>query len=100
LAQVVWSEQAIDQLADACQFIARSSPRYAEIFAQRVSRAVDSLKQFPLSGRVILEVGNRLVREIAAQNYRVMYPLVGDQVQILFVHHGARRFPKVDQFEP
>jgi plasmid stabilization system protein ParE len=99
LAQVVWSEQALDQLSDVFRFIARGSPRLAQIFVERVSRVVDRLEHFPLSGRVIPEVGDPLLREVIAHGYRVMYRVREDRVEILLVHHGARRFPEPDQFE-
>jgi toxin ParE1/3/4 len=99
VAQVVWSEQALDQLEDACRFIARGSPRYAAIFAQRAIRAVAQLEQFPQSGRIVPELGNRSIREVVVQSYRIMYRVAGDRVQILFVYHGARRPREFDQID-
>jgi toxin ParE1/3/4 len=96
LAEVVWTAQAIEQFEDACRFIARGSPRFSAIFAARVTRNVDRLEEFPRSGRMVPEVGRPSVREIIVQSYRVIYRLSDDRVQILFIHHGARRLPDID----
>ena len=33
------------------------------------------------------------------QNYRVMYRVAVERVEILFVHHGARRPPEIDRLD-
>jgi toxin ParE1/3/4 len=86
VAQVTWTDQALDDLDAVCLFIARDAPRYAELFAERVFRATDRLAEFPLSGRVVPEIGREDIREVIVQNYRIL----PDEVEILTVHHGAR----------
>ena len=97
MAQITWTNQALDDLDAICLFIARDAPRYAELFAERVLRATDRLAKFPLSGRVVPEIGRENIREVIVQNYRVIYRVLYDQVEILTVHHGARLF---EGFQP
>ena len=48
---------------------------------------------FPLSGRIVPEVGDETIREILLGNYRVVYRvLLHDTVQVLTIYHGARIF--------
>jgi plasmid stabilization system protein ParE len=96
MADVVWTEQALDDLDAVCSFIARDAPRYAEAFAARVFQATERLARFPRSGRVVPEMGEEPIREIIVQGYRVIYRLSGDEVQILTVHHGARLLGEIE----
>lgn len=90
MASVTWTEQAVDDLESICIFIARDAPRYAELFAVRVFEATEGLEEFPRMGRIVSEVGRSDLREVIVQNYRVIYRLLADEVEILAVHHGAR----------
>ena len=89
MARVTWTEQALDDLDAILLFIARDSTRYAQMFAQRVFQAIQRLDEFPLSGRVVLEIGQENIREIILQSYRIIYRLEADEAQILTVHHGS-----------
>jgi len=55
-----------------------------------VLEAVDRLAEFPESGRVVPEIGERTVREIIIGNYGVIYRDHASVVEILTVLHGAR----------
>jgi len=91
VAQVTWTDQALDDLDAICLFIARDAPRYAEVVAARIFHSTDRLSQFPRSGRIVPELGRDDIREVIVQNYRVIYRLRPDEVEILTIHHGARR---------
>ena len=90
MATVRWSEQALDDLDAVCLFIARDSPLAAEMFARRSVEAAQSLERFPQSGRVVPELGQPDIRELVVGSYRLIYSLVGEQVFVLTLHHGAR----------
>ena len=90
MAEIRWTEQALDDVEAIADFIARDSPRYAQVFASRISEAVDRLRLFPASGRVVPEIGAEHVREIIVGNYRVVYSCKNDAVAVLLVFHGAR----------
>lgn len=42
------------------------------------------------SGRIVPEVGDAALREIVHGNYRIVYRLTREAVEIVTVHHGAR----------
>lgn len=96
MAEVSWTPQALDDLDAVCLFIARDSPRYAEVFAQRLFRATDDLAEFPNMGRVVPEIGRDDIRELIVQSYRVIYRVLSGEVEILTVHHGARRLADIE----
>jgi toxin ParE1/3/4 len=39
---------------------------------------------------MVPELGQDLVREVLLGNYRIIYRLLNDDVQVLTIHHGAR----------
>ena len=57
MAQVTWTEQAIDDLYTVFLFIARDAPGYAELMIERFFTATVRPAEFPGSGRVVLESG-------------------------------------------
>ena len=90
MAQVRWTPQALDDLDAICLFIARDAPQIAAVFADRAFRATDRLADCPRSGRILPELDVEHIREIILGNYRLIYRIREDQVQVVTVHHGAR----------
>ena len=89
-----WTERARDDLAAIHAFISLDSPRYAPIVIANLLTAAERLRDFPGSGRAVPEFANPSVREVIHTPYRIVYRLVSeDEVHILTIHHGARRFP-------
>jgi len=90
MAQVRWTLQALDDLEAICIFIARDAPHVAAVFADRAFRATDRLVQHPRLGRIVPELEIETIREIILGNYRIIYRLREEEVQVVTVHHGAR----------
>lgn len=90
--RVDWSRSARDDLLEIRGFINRDSPHYAEQFTRRIVLATRRLREFPDSGRMIPELGERDFREVIVQSYRVMYRREPNRVLILAIMHGARQF--------
>lgn len=92
MTQIIWSPQAIEDVEAIRAYVARDSPRYADLPVERLVSAVEGLKTDPLSGRVVPEVGDDTVREVIHGNYRMVYRVRSDLVEIVTVFHGARFF--------
>jgi len=92
MVQIIWSEQAIEELNSIYEFISQDSIRYAEITINRIMSIADRLEIFPLSGRIVPEINDETIREQIYGNYRVMYKVKTNEIKILTVHHSARFF--------
>ncbi len=90
MAQVRWTPQAADDLDAIAEFIARDSPHFAVLFVADILQTVDRLADFPESGRMVPEIGEKSIREIILGSYRIIYRLRREAVEVLTVHHGAR----------
>jgi len=85
-----WTTQAADDLEAITNFIAEDSPHYASLFAIDVLASVERIQVFPRSGRIVPELHTADIREIMFGNYRIVYRIEEDVVEILTVWHGAR----------
>ena len=72
---------------------------YARIFASQIVEKASVLESFPKVGRVVPESNREDTREILYGNYRIVYRLESDDVQILTVHHSARLLQLPEQPE-
>ena len=92
MTRVIWAPQAIQDVEAIRAYVARDSARYADLVVERIIAAVERLENNPRSGRIVPEVGDESVREVIHGNYRVVYRLRHEVVEIATVFHGARLF--------
>ena len=90
MSRVVWTSQAIADVAAIRDYISRDSRRYAALVAERVVASVERLEAFPLSGRVVPEGNDEMLRELLWGNYRIVYRVADEVIEVLTVFHGAR----------
>ena len=95
--KVIWSDEAIADLAAAVRYIAVDRPRIAERFGLTIFDQTRKLAEFPQVGRILAEENDPAVREIIMEPYRIIYEVNpdGQTVRILRVWHGARGRPEV-----
>lgn len=58
MAQIIWTEPALDNLNDIAKYIAVSNPNAAKSLGRNVFSKVQRPEQFPESGRVPEEISN------------------------------------------
>lgn len=83
MGRLKWSIQAAQDVEEICKFIAKD-----------VLNAVKRLDSFPNSGRTVPELADKTIREIILGNYRIIYRVKRDIVEILTVYHSARLLEK------
>lgn len=92
MGKVTWAPSALEDVNSIAEYIARDSADRAALFIVRLFEATDRLQEFPLSGRIIPEIGNPSCREVIYGSYRIMYRLVNNDIWITGVVHGARNW--------
>ena len=100
MARVVWSPQALADLAAIGDTLAREAPAYAQAFVDGAFDAVARLDAFPHSGRAVPEIGDPDLREVVYRGYRVFHIVEDAEVRILSVVHSARQFGGDAGLEP
>jgi len=94
MAQVSWSPSSLLDLDSIAEFIARDSAHYASLFVQSIVAHVEKLSECPRSGRVVPEYGREELREFIFENYRIVYRVRGELIEIATVVHGSRQLPQ------
>jgi len=97
MVELKWLESAKDDLRVIYEYIAADSKRYARHQIERIRERTKILKENPKAGKKVLEYNNDAVRELVSGHYRIIYRIVkSDLIHILLIHHGVRRFPRID----
>jgi len=91
---IIWSPQAIDDLASVRAYIAQDDPAAARRVVLHIVRTIEQLlPENPHLGRPGRVPGTREF-VIAKTPYIVPYRVHRGLLQILRVYHGARRWPE------
>ena len=77
-------------MKDIKGYISRHSSAYAMGVVDRITRRSIQIADFPFSGRVVPEIGKQQIREVFESQYRIMYHILSDRIEVLAVIHGAR----------
>jgi len=85
MAQIIWTEPALNDLDAIADYIAVENPQAAATLVQRVFRHVEQLKEHPESGSHPPELKHSRYRQIIEPPCRVFYRFDGDHVVILHV---------------
>lgn len=88
--KIVWTEPAVEDLQELHAYIARDSELYASGYVERIITAVERLAEYPALGRIVPEANEENIRELVYQNYRIIYRITKNRIEMLSVIHGAR----------
>ncbi len=97
--KILWSRDASDDLIDIISFIAdRSGNKMAREVYSRIKERVESVIEFPATGRVVPElttIGITDIHELIEPPWRVFYRIYQNEVRILSVIDGRRNIEEL-----
>ena len=96
MIELLWSPRSVADLEEIRAFIDVDSPAWADLTVRRLVAAVERLREFPDSGRMVPERQLPDLREIVSGKYRIVYRRKPDLVEIATVFRGSREFPEID----
>jgi plasmid stabilization system protein ParE len=85
MAQIVWTEPALNDLDAIADYIALENPAAAAELVRRVFAHVEQLEAHPESGSKPPELGRSRYRQIVEPPCRVFYRSDGERVFVLYV---------------
>jgi toxin ParE1/3/4 len=91
MAEIVWTEPALNDLDTIADYIALDDPGAARELVQRIFKHVEQLAIHPNSGSKPEELRGLRYRQVVERPCRVFYRQDGDSVYILYVMRGERR---------
>ncbi len=90
MAEVEWSITAQNDLNEIIDYIAQDSLEFALSFYDQVKEKLINLTEFPKIGRKVPELDDPNIRELILRNYRLIYRIQGEKIQIVRLIHGSR----------
>jgi len=93
--KIIWTNRALIDLNDNISYIAKDSPKNAQIVLKTLTELVNSLNTFPYAFPVEPFYKKDNVRFIAKWNYKIIYRITAKQIQILRVFNTKQNPNKI-----
>lgn len=94
MAKLIWSPKSIQRLEEIFEYIAQDSMDDARIFVGDFIKIVNTIPDFPKMGRSVPEFEDVCVRERMYKNYRVVYRIQNDIIEIVTIVHSRQLLNK------
>jgi toxin ParE1/3/4 len=95
MAEIIWTNPALDDLNDIAEYIALSNLLSAKKLVTKIFDKTDRLEAFPESGKKPIELSNLNYREVVVNPCRIFYKIDNDKVYILHVMRQERDLRKL-----
>jgi toxin ParE1/3/4 len=97
MVRVDWAQPALDDLREVYEFIARDSPRYAQLTIERITAVAARLARFPQLGQVLPEFPHLAYRQMVVGAYRLIYreDPGRNRIVVMGVIHSSRDLPLI-----
>lgn len=92
--KVVWTENAVIDLERIEDYIYYDSPERAIAFVEKLLNKGESLKDHIMRGRMVPEFGDKNIRELIEGNYRIVYRIAKQKIEILTIFEGHKLLQK------
>ena len=90
MAQVIWTEPALQDLNEIAEYIAIDKVSAAKKLIQQIFSSTERLEKFPKSGRKVPELQDSRYLEIIVNPCRILYRVEKDKIYILYVMRSER----------
>ncbi len=94
MAEIIWTNPALEDLNDIAEYIALSNLQSAKKLVAKIFDKVERLEAFPESGKKPIELTNLNYREVVVNPCRIFYKIDNDKVYILHVMRQERDLRK------
>lgn len=88
--RVQWTATAVGHLESIHEYVAQTSPYYADLLRARIMGRVVQISAFPESGRTVPERERPDIREVIEPPYRIIYRVTTEVAFVLAVIHSRR----------
>lgn len=92
--RLVWTKEALLRLQEIEGYIAQDNPLVAISFVDKLISLAETLEDNPKKGRAVPELSIENIRELLHKNYRIVYLLKKNSVEILTVFEGHQLLKK------
>jgi len=86
--KIFWTKEALLRLQDIEEYISRDNSVVAIEFVDKLISLAETLIDNPEKGRIVPELSMENIRELIHKNYRIVYLMKKNSVDILTVFEG------------
>jgi plasmid stabilization system protein ParE len=91
MAEIIWTEPALQQLDAIAEYIALDNPAAARDLVKEAFDKTERLESFPKSGRIPPELPDSVYREVVVPPCRIFYREDEQRVLVLYVMREERQ---------
>jgi toxin ParE1/3/4 len=92
--KAAWTQKALLRLQQIHDHIAFDQPINANNFVDRLTRKADLIASAPHAGKVVPQYAREDIREVYEGEYRIIYRIRSNRIDVLTVRHMARLMPR------
>lgn len=92
--KIFWTKEALLRLQEIEEYISRDNPIGAIEFVDKLITVAETIIDNPRKGRIVPELSFENIRELLHQNYRIVYLVKKNSVDILTVFEGHQLLKK------
>lgn len=97
--KIFWTKEALHRLQEIEEYISKDNPIAAIEFINRLISLAETLKDNTAKGRIVPELSLENIRELLHKNYRIVYLVKKNSVDILTVFEGHQLLKKEEVFK-
>ena len=97
--RLVWTKEALLCLREVEEYISRDNSIAAANFVDKLISLAETIVDNPKKGRVVPELLLENIREILYKNYRIVYLVKKNSLEILTVFEGHQLLKKEEVFK-
>ena len=90
MVEIRWSPLATNDYKSIIRYYEKTTPKFAQNLAKKIIFIIENLTKFPNMGRIVPELENADIREIIYRNFRIIYRLKQNILEIARIIHGSR----------
>ncbi|NLT51122.1 MAG: type II toxin-antitoxin system RelE/ParE family toxin [Ignavibacteria bacterium] len=92
--KVRWTRESLIRLREVKPYISKDNPQAAAKFLDKIINLAESIKENPEKGRIVPEITISNIRELLYKNYRIVYIIKKESIDILTVFEGHKLLEK------
>lgn len=97
--KIFWTKEALLRLQEIEKYIAKDNPIVAVEFVDKLISVAETISDNPEKGRVVPELALDNIRELLHKNYRIVYLVKKNSLDILTVFEGHQLLKKEEIFK-
>ena len=97
--KLFWTKEALIRLQEIEEYISKDNSIAAIEFVEKLISVTETLIDYPEKGRIVPELALENIRELIYKNYRIVYLIKKNAINILTVFEGHQLLQKEEIFK-